>query len=64
MFVRFRLRRVPRGLLVCRVHAGGHPVTARVTTSQGPAEKFFIRLDNATRSIDEESEVEKYIAQR
>ena len=56
---------------VCRVHVkpSGHPVHAEVTTvdKAGQHERkrlFYVRMNNGTRSIDEESEVEKYIAGR
>lgn len=55
---------------VCRVHVDpcGFPVTAGVTfeTKAGLAKKtsFFVRLNNGTRSIDDEVEREKYIATR
>jgi hypothetical protein len=54
------------GRNLCRVHVApsGHPVTARVTTSQGPKESFFIRLNNGTRAIDDDTEVQRYVAQR
>jgi type I restriction enzyme R subunit len=56
---------------VCRVHVepSGHPVLADVTIAdrQGQFSKkqlFFVRLNNATRSIEDERERERYIAQR
>lgn len=50
---------------LCReqVAPSGHPVTARVTTSQEPKEAFFIRLNNGTRAIDDDAEVQCYVAQ-
>lgn len=51
---------------LCRVHVSpsGHPVTAKVTTSQGVREQFVVRLNNGTRAIDNEIELQHYIAQR
>ena len=56
---------------VCRVHIkpSGHPVHAEVTTvdKNGQHQKkrlFYVRMNNGTRSIDDESEIEKYIAGR
>lgn len=51
---------------VCRVHVepSGHPVNARLGSSSGVQEKFFVRINNATRSIDDERERERYIASR
>jgi predicted nucleotidyltransferase len=56
---------------VCRVHVrpSGHPVHAHVTAidRQGQHQKvskFFVRMNNGTRSIDDTSEVERYIAPR
>jgi len=43
---------------VCRVHVepSGHPV--------GMNDVFYIRLNNGTRAIEDDLEVERYIAQR
>jgi hypothetical protein len=56
---------------VCRVHVepSGHPVEAEVTAvdDRGQFSKkrmFFVRLNNATRAIDDETERQRYIAQR
>jgi type I restriction enzyme R subunit len=56
---------------VCRVHVepSGHPVLADVTIAdrQGQFSKkqlFYVRLNNATRSIEDERERQRYIAQR
>jgi hypothetical protein len=51
---------------LCRVHVSpsGHPVTAKVTTSQGMREQFLVRLNNGTRAVDSEIELQHYIAQR
>ena len=51
---------------VCRVHVppSGHPVKVAVTTSQGTEEKFFVRLNNGTRAIDDQTQVDLYVAQR
>jgi type I restriction enzyme R subunit len=56
---------------VCRVHVkpSGHPVHATVTVvdKQGQHQKqqhFYVRMNNGTRSIDDATEVEKYIASR
>ena len=56
---------------VCRVHIkpSGHPVHAEVTIveKQGQHRKkrvFYVRMNNGTRPIDDEAEVEKYIASR
>jgi type I restriction enzyme R subunit len=56
---------------LCRVHVepSGHPVEAEVTTVDGHGQwskkqAFYVRLDNATRAIDDELERQQYIAQR
>jgi type I restriction enzyme R subunit len=56
---------------VCRVHVepSGHPVEAEVAVvdKQGQFAKvrrFYVRLNNGTRAIDDERERERYIAQR
>ena len=56
---------------LCRVHVkpSGHPVHAEVTVvdKQGQHAKkrvFYVRLNNGTRSVDDETEVEKYLAGR
>ena len=56
---------------LCRVHVKpcGHPVHAEVTIvdKQGQHAKkriFYVRMNNGTRAIDNEAEVEKYIAGR
>lgn len=56
---------------LCRVHVkpSGHPVHAAVTIidKQGQHQKeqvFYVRMNNGTRSIDDETEVQKYIAGR
>jgi len=54
---------------LCRVHVrpSGHPVRAKVTIvdAQGQhqkSERFFVRLNNGTRAIDDPAEVERSIA--
>ncbi len=56
---------------VCRVHVkpSGHPVHAEVTVvdKAGQHQKkrmFFVRMNNGTRAIDDEAEIEKYVAGR
>ena len=56
---------------VCRVHVkpSGHPVHADVTLvdKNGQHQRqraFYVRMNNGTRAIDDEAEVEKYIANR
>ncbi len=56
---------------VCRLHVdpSGHPVEAEVTVADksgqfGKKQLFFVRLNNATRAIEEDKERERYIAQR
>jgi type I restriction enzyme R subunit len=55
---------------ICRVHVepSGHPVYAEVAmeTKGGLQTKqvFYIRLNNATREIEDEGEIERYVAQR
>jgi len=55
----------------CRVHVkpSGHPVPATVTVvdKQGQHHKeqrFYVRLNNGTRSIDDDAEMQKYVASR
>jgi hypothetical protein len=54
------------GDAVCRVHVepSGHPVTAEISTAEGKKKAFFIRLNNGTRSIDDDVEIQRYIHQR
>ncbi|HEX2031808.1 MAG TPA: hypothetical protein VHL78_10460 [Actinomycetota bacterium] len=56
---------------VCRVHVepSGHPVVSEVTVGDSKGQHsrkrgFFIRLNNATREIGDETERQRYIAQR
>jgi type I restriction enzyme R subunit len=56
---------------ICRVHVepSGHPVEAEITVEdeRGQHAKkraFLVRLNNATRAIDDEGERQRYIAQR
>ncbi len=56
---------------VCRVHVkpSGHPVHAQVTLvdNAGQHEKtrlFYVRMNNGTRAVDDDAEIEKYIAHR
>lgn len=56
---------------LCRVHVrpSGHPVHAEVTTVDKAGQHlkkrvFYVRMNNGTRAVDDEGEVEKYIAQR
>jgi type I restriction enzyme, R subunit len=56
---------------LCRVHVepSGHPVMAEVTLADergrfAKKERFYIRLNNGTRAIEDQSECERYIAQR
>lgn len=56
---------------VCRVHVepSGHPVEAEVTVLDkqgqfGKERRFYVRLNNGTRAIDDERERQRYIAQR
>ncbi len=56
---------------VCRVHIkpSGHPVHGEVTVvdKAGQHQKkrlFYVRMNNGTRSIDDESEIEKYTSTR
>ena len=56
---------------VCRVHVkpSGHPVHATVTSvdDKGQYEKksrFYVRIGNGTREIEDEAEIQKYIVQR
>ena len=55
---------------LCRVHVrpSSHPVTANVMMvkkdGQSKAEKFFVRIGNGTRAIDDEAEIERYIQHR
>jgi type I restriction enzyme R subunit len=57
---------VINGDSLCRVHVEpcGHPVTAEISTEEGKKKAFFIRLNNGTKSIDDEVEVQRYIHQR
>jgi hypothetical protein len=55
----------------CRVHVepSGHPVEAEVTVADkqgqfGRKRLFYVRLNNGTRAIEDESERERYVAQR
>ncbi len=56
---------------LCRVHVepSGHPVDAEVTVSDRQGQfsktrKFYVRLNNGTRAIDDERERQRYMAQR
>jgi type I restriction enzyme R subunit len=56
---------------ICRVHVepSGHPVRAEVTVAdpKGQFAKrslFFVRLNNATRAIEDEADRQRYMAQR
>ena len=56
---------------LCRVHVkpSGHPARATVTIvdKQGLHQKqqmFYVRMNNGTRAIDDDAEVEKFIASR
>jgi type I restriction enzyme R subunit len=56
---------------LCRVHVepSGHPIDAEVTVADEHGQfakkrAFFIRLNNGTRSIEDEAERERYVAQR
>jgi hypothetical protein len=56
---------------VCRVHVepSGHPVEAEITAAdeKGQYAKrrvFFVRLNNATRAVSNETERQRYIARR
>ena len=56
---------------VCRVHVepSGHPVDAEVTVVDdkgqfSKGQRFYVRLNNGTRAIDDERERERYVAQR
>ena len=56
---------------VCRVHVepSGHPVEAEITAVDEHGQfsrkrSFLVRLNNATRAIDDERERQRYIAQR
>ncbi len=51
---------------VCRVHVepSGHPVFATVNTAEGKKSVFYVRINNATRAMDDESEIQKYVAHR
>jgi type I restriction enzyme R subunit len=56
---------------ICRVHVepSGHPVEAEVTVVDakgqfGRAKRFYVRLNNGTRAIDDDRERDRYIAQR
>ena len=54
------------GDAVCRVHVepSSHPVTAEISTAEGKRKAFFIRLNNGTKSIDDDLEIQLYIHQR
>jgi hypothetical protein len=59
------------GRAVCRIHVepSGHPVLAQVTVAgeRGQLLKkqlFYVRLNNATRAIEDDGERELYVAQR
>jgi hypothetical protein len=51
---------------LCRAHVepSGHPVWAELPTPDGKKKQFFIRLNNGTKSIDDEVEIQRYINQR
>jgi type I restriction enzyme R subunit len=51
---------------LCRVHVepSGHPVWAELATPDGKKKQFFIRLNNGTKSIDDDVEIQRYINQR
>ena len=54
------------GEVLCRVHVepSGHPAWAEVATDDGKLRRFFIRLNNGTKSIDDDVEIERYVHQR
>jgi len=54
------------GRALCRVHVepSGHPVTVKVSTASGMADKFFVRINNSTKAFDDETERQRYLAQR
>jgi hypothetical protein len=59
------------GQAVCRVHVepSGHPVDAEVNVLDkqgqfGRERRFYVRLNNGTRAIDDDRERERYTAQR
>jgi len=68
-YVTTKIERVNGGE-VCRVHVrpSGHPVYANVTIASNgqhqKTSKFFVRVNNGTRSIDDAAEIERYIAER
>jgi len=51
---------------VCRVHVkpSGHPVFATVQTPDGKKSIFYVRINNGTRAVEDEVEVQRYMAQR
>jgi hypothetical protein len=56
---------------LCRVHfdPSNHPVSTQVTKTDPhgnhvKAESFFVRLANGTREVTDETEIQRYIAQR
>jgi type I restriction enzyme R subunit len=56
---------------VCRaqVEPAGHPVYARLKEADSRGQmitrtRFYVRMNNQTRAIDDEEEVERYVAQR
>ncbi len=54
------------GRALCRVHVepSGHPVSINVWTASGPVSKFFVRVNNSTKAFDDETERQRYLAQR
>jgi predicted HTH transcriptional regulator len=50
------------GRALCHVH--GDPVTVEVSTASGPVPKFFVRINNSTKAFDDETERQRYLAQR
>jgi type I restriction enzyme, R subunit len=56
---------------LCRVHVtpSGHPVKAEVTAADSKGQftrrqGFFVRLNNGTREVTDEAEIQRYVAQR
>jgi type I restriction enzyme R subunit len=51
---------------VCRVHVepSGHPVHAEIATPEGKKRSFLIRLNNGTKAINDDVEIQRYVAQR
>lgn len=56
---------------LCRVHVrpSGHPVHAEVTIIDGRGQRqkhrmFYVRMNNSTRAIEDESEIDKFVAAR